>query len=120
MRMNTNFAVFLSWWRRTSGCHNLIPIIPCRHPERSEGSTLSAQLRPFPWILRTAQDDGVGRLLWLAASAPAQFLELGELRRRDRRHRQPALAHEGHALERGVGFDLRQRDGLLEGGDSGQ
>ena len=31
-----------------------------RHPERSEGSTLSVNVRSFPWILRTAQDDGGG------------------------------------------------------------
>jgi hypothetical protein len=31
-----------------------------RHPERSEGSKRVAWVSPFPWILRTAQDDGSG------------------------------------------------------------
>jgi hypothetical protein len=58
-----------------------------RHPERSEGSTLSANVRPLPWILRTAsavaeamadrQDDGEGR--YVPIRAPSRFFAVEKL-----------------------------------------
>ncbi len=40
--------------------HELLRITFVRHPGRSEGSKRLVNIRPFPWILRFAQDDGCG------------------------------------------------------------